>query len=158
MNSVWRNLLAIAVAFSGGMAAFHAFGPAPAAIALAKPAPVKWGIARGAGPDLDGADGIWDERAPWGAPPKPVEPPPPPPPPAPVPVGIVKVARGYEAIFMVPGSGVEFRLRPGDRLPEGGRLLRIQGLRVLWIDRDNKKQQREMFIDPLQPPASSAVQ
>ena len=58
----------------------------------------------------------------------------------------------------MPGSGVEFRLRLGDRLPEGGRLLRIQGLRVHWIDRDNKKQQREMFIDPLQPPASSAVQ
>lgn len=150
MKSLWRNLLVVAAAFSSGMAAYQALGSSPAAAAPAASGAVKWNQPGASAPDLKQADATWDERAPWGAPPQPVAPPPPP---VPVPVGIIKVARGHEAIFMIAGAG-ELRLRPGGRLPDGGRLLRISGLRVTWVDGAGQQHQREMFGDPLQPPAA----
>ena len=63
-----------------------------------------------------------------------------------MPVGVAKEGRNYIAIFQVNGNGV-MRLRAGGRLPDGGKVLQVSGRRIVWLDADGKRQQREIFND-----------
>lgn len=119
------------------------------------------------GPDLDRVDGtklasdpwvqqspsvvdvaalemIWRERTPWGVEPKAPVPAELAPPPGPLPIAVLKDARGYRAVFTIHGAG-QLALAAGGRLPDGGRLLSVAGLKVAWIDGDGQRHQREMF-------------
>ena len=145
MKPLWKNLAVIVAAFGVGVAGYALFGASPDKLVPPSPGDVEWKPVQARVPDLAAADERWSELAPWGAMPKPVEAPRPPPPPPPVAVGIAKGARGPEAIFMISGAG-ELRIPPGGRLPDGGRLLRISGMRVTWVDGKGQKQEREMFM------------
>lgn len=108
-------------------------------------------------PDLAALDATWEARAPWGAMPRPVEPPPPPPPPPPAPVGIVGTGSAKQAIFMIHGVG-EVRVGAGDMLPDGGRVLEVSAMSVVWNDGDGVRQERRLFLEPVDlPPSASPV-
>ena len=139
----WKSLLLVVAAFAVGAGAYLALGASPEKVVPRPPVDPEWKPLEARVPDLALADARWSELAPWGAVPKPAEAPPPPPPP-PMAVGIVKTPRGPEAIFMIHDAG-EIRVAPGGRLPDGGRLLRIAGFRITWIDGKGLKQEREMF-------------
>ncbi len=150
-----RHLSLVLVAFGLGAAASLAFGPAPDEALPAAASDIGWDKGEDAGPALALADTRWEARTPWGAPPKPPVPATPPPPPPPMPVGVTRSGRGAEAIFLVHGTG-ELRVAPGGPLPDGGRLLRISGLRVEWRDGEGREHKRELFVDP--PPQLSTSQ
>ena len=155
MKPLWKNLAVIVVAFGLGVAGYALFGASPDKLVPESPGDVEWKPVQAWAPDLAAADQRWKELAPWGAAPKPAEPLPPPPPIPPMAVGIAKGARGPEAIFMLDGAG-EVRLPPGGRLPGGGRVLRISGLNVTWLDAKGVKQEREMFA-VFRPTASASA-
>lgn len=99
-------------------------------------------------PHWDGGavDAAWAEAAPWGAAPKPaaeaaaaVAAPP-----QPELVGVIKHGAAYRAVFSIAGAG-QLALAPGTTLPGGGRVLSVQGLRVVWVDADGIRHQREIF-------------
>lgn len=107
-----------------------------------------WQLPHSARPAIKTIDAEWEKNVPWPAPP-----PPPeaaalataaPEGPAPVPVGVAKSRGTPRAIFTVPGEG-NVLLRTGEPLPGGGRVLRISGLSVEWMDAKGQRQQREMF-------------
>lgn len=154
----WKSLLLVAAAFGAGAGAYLALGASPEKVVPRPPVDPEWKPVEARVPDLALADARWSEHSPWGAVPKPVEAPPPPPPPPPMAVGIVKTPRGPEAIFTVHDAG-EIRVAPGGRLPGGGRLLRIAGFRITWIDAKGMKQEREMFtvFKPTSAPGESPV-
>ena len=158
MKPLWKNLALIVLAFGVGVAGYALFGASPDKLVPPSPGDVEWKPVQAWVPDLAVADERWSELAPWGAVPKPAEALLPPPPPPPVAVGIAKGARGPEAIFMISGAG-ELRLPPGGRLPDGGRVLRISGMRVTWVDGKGLKQEREMFMAfrPTSAPAGPAT-
>ena len=106
-------------------------------------------------PDLAALDPTWEARAPWGAAPKPVEPPPPPPPPPPAPVGIVGTGSARQAIFMIHGAG-ELRVGAGGMLPDGGRVLEVSARTVAWTDGAGARQERRMFVEAVDLPPMSA--
>lgn len=96
-------------------------------------------------PGLD-VEAVWQSLAPWGSPP-----PPPsttaeaePEPPAPRLIGVVRSGRAYRAVFMIEGAG-QLILAPGARLPGGGRVLSVAGLRVSWIDAKGQRHNRQVF-------------
>jgi hypothetical protein len=51
-------------------------------------------------------------------------------------------------VFLLPGGG-EVQLKRGAALPGGGRIVSVERFRIVWIDRDGKKQQHELFGDPV---------
>ncbi|MCG8277903.1 hypothetical protein [Stenotrophomonas sp. NLF4-10] len=130
---------------AGGLANYW-LGASPAAVQPVRQPQQAWGEGWGSEDDLLAAGNVWQERAPWGAAPAaPVEAAPPPPPP-PTPVGVSRDGRNYQAIFQVNGSGV-VRLGAGDRLPDGGQVVQVSGRRIVWLDAEGKRQQREIFND-----------
>ncbi len=140
----WKSLVIVVAAFGIGAGAYLALGASPEKVVPKPPVDPEWKPVEARVQDLALADARWSEFSPWGAVPKPVEAPPPPPPPPPMAVGIVKTPRGPQAIFMIHDAG-EIRVAPGGSLPGGGRLLRIAGFRITWIDAKGLKQEREMF-------------
>lgn len=143
-----RELLLLALLFAIGVGAHREWGEVPRLPRGMPASPETWRSVHVAPPDLKETDRVWVDRGPWGVPPKPPPVPTPPPPPAPVPVGIVATKRGPEVVFVVPG-GEPFRVRVGAALPGGGRVTGVSRLGVRWIDRDGKKQQRELLSDPM---------
>ena len=105
-------------------------------------------------PDLVALDPVWEARAPWGALPKPAEPPPPPPPPPPAPVGIVGTGSAKQAIFMIHDAG-ELRVGAGGMLPDGGQVLEVLARKVVWTDGAGVRQERRMFVEPVDLPAGA---
>lgn len=154
----WKSLVLVVAAFAIGAGAYLALGASPEKVVPRPPVDPEWKPLEARVHDLALADARWSELAPWGAVPKPPEAPPPPPPPPPMAVGIVKTPRGQEAIFMIHDAG-EIRVAPGGSLPGGGRLLRISGFRITWIDAKGMKQEREMFavFKPTSAPGESRV-
>lgn len=154
----WKSLVLVVAAFAIGAGAYLALGASPEKVVPRPPVDPEWKPLEARVHDLALADARWSELAPWGAVPKPPEAPPPPPPPPPMAVGIVKTPRGQEAIFMIHDAG-EIRVAPGGRLPDGGRLLRIAGFRITWIDAKGMKQEREMFtaFKPASTPGESGT-
>lgn len=143
-----RELSFLAAAFAVGSLANLLFGPSPDAIAQLPPDKNEWAVPGADLPDLAALDAGWEARAPWGARPRAPEAAPVPPPPPPAPVGIARGRKGQqEVIFLVADQGA-VRVAPGESLPDGGRLLRVSGMRVTWIDGEGQEQQREMFLDP----------
>ena len=61
-------------------------------------------------------------------------------------MGVSKDGRNYTAIFQVNGTGV-VRAVAGTRLPDGGHVLQVNGRRIVWLDADGKRHQREIFND-----------
>ncbi len=147
-----RDLFFLGIALLLGVVANLLFGASPATMDSIAPLREPWVPLSAGMPDLAAADATWDARAPWGAPPKPVEAEAPPPPP-PVPVGMVGTGQARQAIFLVNGAD-DFRGGVGAALPDGGRILAISGMMVNWVDGAGKVHSRRMFIDPVQPPAT----
>lgn len=147
MSGSLRVLLLALVSLALGWLASGWLAASPAAVKPAKPVAVAWSMPWKASAGLQDAAAVWVERAPWGAPPAAAaaEQAPPPPPP-PVPVGVAKDGKRYMAFFQVNGSGV-MRLGPGGKLPDGGQVLQVSGRRVVWLDAEGKRQQREIFND-----------
>lgn len=141
-----RITAVILLALLVGGGANYWLGDSPAQV-QAQPAPSQaWDTGWRDEDDRLAAAALWQLHAPWGAvPAAPGEAAPPPPPP-PVPVGVSKVGRTYTAIFQVNGSGV-IRLGANGRLPDGGRVLQVSGRRVVWLDAEGQRQQREIFND-----------
>lgn len=156
MTPAWRYASIVGAALLLGVAANLLFGPSPAAVTPVVAEEMPWQPVGMRVPDLAVADVGWEARAPWGAAPKPVEPPPAPPPPPPMPVGVIGSGASKQAIFLIPGGG-ELGVGVGGALPDGGRVLEIAGTKVTWVDGAGKKQERRMFLDPLQLPAEGAV-
>ena len=138
-----------------GVLANLVFGASPGKVKPLAAANQDWQPVAMRVPDLAMLDTTWEARAPWGAVPKPVEPPPAPPPPPPVPVGIVGTGAARQAIFLVHDSG-ELRLGVGGVLPDGGRVLEISAMIVAWVDGDGTRHERRMFLDPVELPAGTA--
>lgn len=151
MNARTRILFVLIVAALLGVVANVLFGPSPAAVVPMVVAEAPWEDVGMRVPDLAAADAPWEARAPWGAAPEPEEPPAPPPPPPPVPVGIVGTGRAQQALFRIDGTS-DLRLGVGGALPDGGRVLAIEGMKVTWIDGAGQRHERRMFIDPLELP------
>lgn len=140
-------LLLLALAAGGYLAETTLGQPVPRTIAGRVP-DGPWTVPPGMSLSLVSSDEVWTRRGPWGLPPPPpappAPPPPPPPPPHPVPVGVVAAKGRVDAVFLIPGQG-DVQLRPGARLPGGGRVVRIDAFRIHWIDRDGKKRIHELF-------------
>lgn len=156
MNARMRHVATFGGALLLGAVANLLLGPSPAAVPPVAQSEAPWRGVTMRVPDLVSADTVWEARAPWGAAPKPVEPPPPPPPPPPMPVGVVGTGTSRQAIFLAPGSS-ELRVGVGGALPDGGRVLAISGMTVAWVDGAGERHERRMFIDPAQLPAGDAV-
>ncbi len=148
MTHAWRIPLVMLMALALGAGASFLFGDAPASVSARPPVLLDWKMPQLATLDFAVLDAQWKESPPWPAPP--------PPPPAaeqataaeeavpPAPVGIAKGRRAYEAIFSVPGAG-ELRLLPGDRLPDGGRVLKVSRLSIEWVDGKGERHEHQMF-------------
>ena len=136
-----------------GVLANLVFGASPGKVKPLAAANQDWKPVAMRVPDLAMLDTTWEARAPWGAVPKPVEPPAPPPPP-PVPVGIVGTGAARQAIFLIHGSG-ELRLGVGGTLPDGGQVLEISAMKVAWVDGNGARHERRMFLDPVELPAGA---
>lgn len=150
MTPAVRDGAIIAGACVLGALASLLFGTSPAAVTPQPGADTDWTPVGMRVPDFERVDAIWVARAPWGALPVPVEPeepPPPPPPPPPVPVGVVGAGRNVQAIFLVHGEG-GVQVRVGGRLPDGGQLVRVNGMTIHWIDGDGQARERRLFLDP----------
>ncbi|GHE41179.1 hypothetical protein GCM10007167_23880 [Vulcaniibacterium thermophilum] len=148
MSAGLRIILGMVLAAAlGGLLAFR--GGLPRTDAPRNGARAEWSLPAPAKPALASADRIWEERAPWGAPPPPPPPPEPPPPPPPVPVGVVKSGRFAYAVFVVPGAPAEYHVRVGGRLPDGGRVMKISRSRVIWKDGRGEQHDQELLADPL---------
>ena len=147
MKQQLRALAIIVVALPLGGLASNWLGASPAVVRSPQPAAAGWDEGWKAEDGLSSAAAVWQEKAPWGAPPAAAaaaaEPPPPPPP---VPVGVAKDGKRYTAIFQVNGDGV-MRLQTGERLPDGGKVLQVSGRRIVWLDAEGKRQQRDIFND-----------
>lgn len=144
MKSYLRISIVILLAVLLGGLASYWLGASPATVQPSKQPVLAWSEGWDGGDDLLAAGTLWQERTPWGvSPAAPVEAAPPPPPP-PMPVGVSKDGRNYTAIFQVNGTGV-VRLGAGGRLPDGGHVLQVNGRRVVWLDAEGKRQQREIF-------------
>ncbi|WP_313249382.1 hypothetical protein [Stenotrophomonas acidaminiphila] len=144
MKSNLRTVAVILLALLLGGLSNYWFGVSPVAVQPLEPPVQAWRDGWSGDDDLLAAGATWQERTPWGAPPAPPVEAPPPVPPPPMPVGVSKDGRNYTAIFQVNGTGV-IRLRAGGRLPDGGHVLQVSGRRVVWLDADGKRQQREIF-------------
>lgn len=140
-------LLFAAVALVGALANLL-LGPSPAAVepVLAPESP--WTGVSMRVPDLVAVDARWQARAPWGQAPRPVEPEAEPVRP-PLPVGVVGSGGAWQAIFLVHDAG-ELRVAAGDDLPDGGRVLTVDGRQVSWIDGSGQEHSRTLFVDPQQ--------
>lgn len=146
MNRLLRSVIVVVAALLLGALASQYLAASPAAV-RAQPQPaVVWTDGWAPGPDPADAVSVWQSASPWGAAPAAAAEALPPPPPPPVPVGVAKEGRNYIAIFQVNGNGV-MRLRAGGRLPDGGKVLQVSGRRIVWLDADGKRQQREIFND-----------
>lgn len=146
----WKKLAKFArpaligvLAIGFGIGANVLFVRVPGTLPVEPPEAGVWELDEGAPlADLDATDAIWAEKTPWGAPPQPPGPPPPPPP---SPIGVIKDGnRNYRAVFNVEGAG-QLALRPGERLPGGGRVLSVAGLKVVWVDGDGQRHERVIF-------------
>ncbi|KRG87099.1 hypothetical protein H7691_02530 [Stenotrophomonas sp. CW117] len=144
MRSHLRTLAVILLALLLGAGSSYWFGASPTAVRPLELQAQAWRDGWSGDDDLLAASAIWQERAPWGAPPAPPVEASPPAPPPPMPVGVSKDGRNYTAIFQVNGTGV-VRLRAGGRLPDGGHVLQVSGRRIVWLDAEGKRQQREIF-------------
>lgn len=142
MKPYLRTLAVILPALVLGALGNRWLAASPLAVSPVLPPTSAWDNGWSNEDDLLAAAALWQEHTPWGAPPAPeavVALPPPP-----MPVGVSKVGKTYTAIFQVNGSGV-VRLRAGGRLPDGGQVLQVAGRRVVWLDAEGKRQQREIF-------------
>ena len=134
-----------------GVLANLLFGASPGKIKPLAAADPAWQPVAMRVPDLAPLDATWEARAPWGALPKPVEPPPPPPPPPPTPVGIVGTGSAKQAIFIIHGAG-ELRVGVGGMLPDGGQVLEVSAKSVVWTDGAGVRQERRLFLEPVDLP------
>lgn len=141
-----RRAWLIAAALLLGGLAFLGLGDGPGSQAGTVPTHVDWRLPAAPAQELAAADGVWVARAPWGAPPKPVDAIPPPPPP--IPVGVVASGKAFRAVFVTLG-GPEVRVKAGDALPDGGRVTAVSRFHVSWIDGQGTKHEQELLADPL---------
>ena len=130
------------------------FGASPGKVKPLAAADQDWQPVAMRVPDLVALDPVWEARAPWGVLPRPPEPPPPPPPPPPAPVGIVGTGSAKQAIFMIHGAG-ELRVGAGGMLPDGGQVLEVLARKVVWTDGAGVRQERRMFVEPVDLPAGA---
>lgn len=150
-----RHAWLLSAALLMGVLANLLFGASPGKVKPLDAADPAWQPVTMRVPQLAGLDATWEARAPWGAAPKPVEPPPPPPPPPPTPVGIVGAGSAKQAIFMIHGAG-ELRVGVGGVLPDGGRVQEVSAKTVVWLDGEGVRHERRMFLAPVDLPASTA--
>lgn len=146
MKKILRiTIVMVAALLLGGLASTW-FGASPAAVTPVRQADLPWSDGWALEDDLltANANTTWQNAAPWGAAPVAVvEAAPPPSPPSPV--GVARDGRQYTAIFQINGNGV-VRLAAGDRLPDGGgNVLQVTGRRIVWLDAQGNRQQREIF-------------
>src|SRR3546814_8335779 len=73
MSQYSRTLFILGLGLLLGVAANFLFGPSPATMDSIAPVKEPWVPLSAGMPDLAAADASWEARAPWGAPPKPVE-------------------------------------------------------------------------------------
>lgn len=146
--SMGRLLLGALLALALGAAANFAFVDVPGRAVAPRAGAEDWTLPQSPRPPLATVEATWEKSPPW---------PQPPPPqevaagaaealevPAPVPVGVARSRNGARAVFTVAGAGTVL-LRAGEPLPGGGRVLRVSGLSVEWLDAKGERQQREMF-------------
>lgn len=146
--SMGRLLLGALLALALGAAANFAFVDVPGRAVAPRAGAEDWTLPQSPRPPLATVEAAWEKSPPW---------PQPPPPqevaagaaealevPAPVPVGVARSRNGARAVFTVAGAGTVL-LRAGEPLPGGGRVLRVSGLSVEWLDAKGERQQREIF-------------
>ena len=143
-----RTLVFAVAAFALGGLVNLLLGPSPGAATPQPQAEAEWRLRGAEVPDMAALDAGWETRAPWGAAPKPVEAAAAPPPPPPAPVGIVRGRQGRQEVIFLAADVGTVRVAPGESLPDGGRLLRVSGMRVTWVDGDAQEQQRAQVSDP----------
>lgn len=148
MKAWLKGVIAVLAAFSAGIAGYALFAPGPDRLVAGRSAIESWSLPGVKAYTTASLAAEWRRLTPWGAPPPP---PPPPAPPPLVPVGVVKAVAGYEAIFLVPGGG-ELRVRPGARLPDGGRLLQVRESTIVWRNAKGERQERALLSGPPPPP------
>ena len=149
-----RHAWLLAGALALGAVANMLVGPSPGKVKPVVTADLPWQPVDMRVPELALLDPTWEARAPWGAAPRPVEPPPAPPPPPQTPVGIVGAGSAKRAIFMIHGAG-ELRVGVGGALPDGGRVLEVSARNVVWTDGAGARQERHMFLSQVDLPASA---
>ncbi|MFN3703334.1 hypothetical protein [Thermomonas sp.] len=145
-STILRLALGALFAMAAGAVANRVLVDIPPTAPIAHAASQDWRIPPSPRPPLKSVDAAWEKVAPW---------PLPPPPeavvgevedagPVAMPVGIARSRSGARAVFAVQGMG-NMLLRAGAPLPGGGKVLRVSGLSVEWIDAKGRRQRREMF-------------
>ena len=147
-SSMLRLLLGALLALALGAAANFAFVDVPGQSVAPRAGGEGWTLPQSPRPAPAMVEAAWEKSPPWPQPPPPqevaagaAEAPEVPPP---VPVGVARSRNGARAAFSVAGAGTVL-LRAGEPLPGGGRVLRVSGLSVEWLDAKGERQQREMF-------------
>lgn len=141
-----RGAWTMAAAFVAGGLGFLAFGAGPGFGPGGPAAHVDWRLPAKETQELAKPDEVWKDRAPWGA--QAPEGAPPPPPPPYLPVGVLASGRSWEAIFVAAGQP-EVQVKPGDALPDGGKVTAVSRARIAWTDREGTKREHELLTDPL---------
>jgi hypothetical protein len=156
MTGSWKPLLWLAGAMLLGVFGYSLFGQRPPQSVVPDPERGgEWSLPDLPGPRDAAIGADWTVLDPWNAAPPAVAEAPPSLPPA-VPVGVMRVGRGWKAVFVQ--AGVEQVAGPGERLHGGGQVRSVGPLQVRWVDADGQAHVRELFADPLQdlpPPGAS---
>ena len=143
-----RLWLGAALALAVGVVANFAFVDVPGQTAPSPAQAEIWALPQSTRPAPAVVEPAWEKNPPWPLPAPAQEVAASvaevPETPAPVPVGVARGRSGARAVFSVAGAGT-VQLRPGQPLPGGGRVLRVSGLSVEWLDAKGQRQQREMF-------------
>ena len=149
MKGIWRNALFVLAMFVAGGVAGLLFGKGPASVPAPKLPAESWSLPVSPNAGLARTDAAWKRQSPWSAVVTPAVVVGPPPPSPVVPVGLVRKPRSYEVIFIRPDmADEELHVRPGQRLPGGGRLLGAHRMQISWIDGDGNRQSRRLLFDP----------
>lgn len=154
MTARTRQAIGMLAALLLGAVGYLLLGGGPDSATLREDVEVDWEIPVAPSGELSAADEVWNLRAPWGERPANVdagdaEPAPPPP----RLVGVVAEAGAFHAVFIIEGAG-ETRVKAGDRLPGGGRVIAVSRFQVTWTDGQGTRHEQELLADPLPPAAT----
>lgn len=147
MSPALRRALPFAGPFVAGVLGYLLLGAGPHSSAARDTVPIDWALPVDAPPDMAAATELWRARSPWGA--------------AAagdnaaaaendsaiVPVGVFAERGGLVALFAIPDAPL-FRVRQGERLPNGGQVTSISPTGVGWTNAKGQTRQRQLFIDP----------
>lgn len=148
MSRPLHSLAGVVLAFVLGMLGWFTFGTGPQASAAAPAQGDGWALPVAAAAKLDAPAKVWEKRQPWGPPPAVAQDAAAVPEPVAIPVGTATANGRLVAVFLSPDGSV-VRVRPGQEIAGGGRLVAVTRFHVSWTDARGTKHEQELLADPL---------